>query len=116
MKRFTSNRTVSDSLNSSKLELNTEDFEEMSTDQKLIVLSRTVQEMYGLLTDLASSNALDDWIDQKQTEQLTGLSKSTLHQLRSRGEITFSRFGSRKVFYRKSDLIRYLDHREKMKA
>jgi len=116
MKRFTSNRTVSGSLNSSKLEFTTEDFEEMSTDEKLIVLRRTVQEMHNLLTDLASSNALDDWIDQKQAEALTGLSTSTLYNLRQRGDITSSSFTGKEVFYRRSDLIRYLDYREKMRA
>ena len=88
----------------------------MITDEKILVLSRTIEEMYDLLQDIASSKALDDWIPQEEAERLTGLSKTTLHLLRTNGEITFSRFGDRKVFYRRSNLVRYLDQRERMRA
>lgn len=116
MKRKPLARNVSAIPKSAKLELNTDDFENMDTDEKILVLSRTIEEMYGLLQDIASSKALDDWIPQAEAERLTGLSKTTLHLLRSKGEITYSRFADRKVFYRRSDLVRYLDRREKMRA
>lgn len=116
MKRTPTSSDVSAIPKSAKLELNIDDFENMDTDEKILVLCRTIEEMYGLLQDIAVSKALDDWIPQDEAQRLTGLSKTTLHLLRSNGEITYSRFAGRKVFYRRSDLVRYLDQREKIRA
>lgn len=59
------------------------------------------------------SESLDDWIDETTVRHLTGLGKSTLYKLRQAGKLTSSRFGERKVFYRKSDLKKLLDKNEK---
>jgi hypothetical protein len=88
----------------------------MITEEKLEVLHSSIEEVRGLLVDIAASKGLDDWIPQRDAEKLTGLSKSSLYNLRQRGDITYSTFTDKKIFYRRSDLIRYLDKREKMRA
>lgn len=88
----------------------------MITDEKLEVLSSSIEEMRTILRGIANANSLEDWIPQREAQKLTGLSKSTLYTLRQRGDITFSTFTGKKIFYRRSDLIRYLDKREKMRA
>lgn len=85
-------------------------------DEKLLYLSTSISEMKTLLQDIATSKGLDDWISQKAAQVLTGLSKSTLYNLRQRGVITYSSFTGKEIFYRRSDLIQYLDRRERMRA
>jgi len=92
------------------------DFDKMTTDQKLESLNNSLAELRHLLSGLVASNGLEDWVNQKDTESLTGLGKSSLYNLRQRGDITSSTFTGKEVFYRKSSLVRYLDKREKMKA
>lgn len=91
-------------------------FENMTTDEKLLHLSASITEMKGLLLDIAASKGLEDWISQREAENLTGLSTSTLYNLRQKGAISSSSFTGKEVFYRRSDLIRFLDKREKMRA
>ena len=88
----------------------------MTTDEKLQTLNTSISEMRSLLLDIAVSKGLEDWVSQKQAERITGLGKTSLYTLRKEGRITFSKFSDKKLFYRRSDLIRYLDMQEKLKA
>jgi len=88
----------------------------MSTDELIEHMYEHIQQMSEQLTAIAASKALDDWISQKQAEQLTGLSKSTLYAMRKQDLLTHSTFTGKEVFYRRSDLIRFLNMQEKMRS
>ncbi len=88
----------------------------MSTDEMIELMCEHIQQMSEQLTAIAASKALDDWISQKQAEQLTGLSKSTLYAMRKQDLLTHSTFTGKEVYYRRSDLIRFLNMQEKMRS
>lgn len=88
----------------------------MSTDELIAHIHEHIQKMSEQLTAIADSKALDDWIPQKQAEHITGLSKSTLYNLRQQDKLTYASFTGKEVFYRRSDLVRYLDKQEKLRS
>lgn len=77
-------------------------------------LQDLVVHLVGQLED--RGYGLDDWIDQRTAERLTGLKSSALRALRQQDLITWSQFGSKQIFYRRSDLIRFLDQQERKRA
>lgn len=88
----------------------------MTTEEKIETIYEHVCKMREQLTTIAAAKAMDDWISQKQAEQLTGLSKSTLYAMRRQGLLTHSTFTGKEVYYRRSDLIRFLNMQEKMRS
>lgn len=87
----------------------------MTTDERIQHIYEEICLMSEQLSAISASKALDDWIPQKQAEHITGLCKSTLYAMRKKGLLTHSTF-SKEVFYRRSDLVRYLDKQEKLRS
>ena len=85
-------------------------------EETLEALCVQMHEINRSIALLTNTIGLDDWVPQKEAEKLTGLSKSTLYSLRKQNELTYSTFTGKKIFYRRSNLIRFLDKREKMKG
>jgi predicted DNA-binding transcriptional regulator AlpA len=88
----------------------------MTTEERIELIYEDIRLMSEQLAAIADSKALNDWISQKQAEQITGLSKSTLYAMRKQDLLTHSTFTGKEVYYRRSDLIRYLDKQEKLRS
>jgi hypothetical protein len=88
----------------------------MTTEERIELIYEDIQQLSEQLAAIAAPKALDDWISQKQAEQLTGLSKSTLYAMRRQDLLTHSTFTGKEVYYRRSDLIRFLNMQEKMRS
>lgn len=88
----------------------------MTTEERIELIYEDIQQLSEQLAAIAAPKALDDWISQKQAEQLTGLSKSTLYAMRKQDLLSHSTFTGKEVFYRKSDLVSYLNRQEKNRA
>lgn len=81
------------------------------------ILSRLEERLASIetkLEEVKGESTLDDWIDEQTAKHITGLSKSTLYELRKSGKLTSSKLSKRRVFYRISDLSRLLDENEKL--
>lgn len=76
-------------------------------------LNSKIELMEFQIKELKLRPAIQDWIDEDMVKKMTGLSKSTLYNLRKTGKLTSSKLSERKLFYRVSDLSRLLDHNEK---
>jgi len=85
--------------------------EEQEMHKRLLAVEELLLE---IKETMETNKELDDWIDERSTQQITGLKKSTLYKLRKLGKITSSRLGKPKVFYRKSDITKLLNENEKL--
>jgi hypothetical protein len=81
--------------------------------QLVQALTSKMESMEHELQNMNASSIIQDWVDEETTKRITGLSKSTLYNLRRAGKLTSSKLSERKLFYRISDLSKLLDHNEK---
>ena len=81
----------------------------------ITAVSRLENKLEAVLNRLDEKNteqAIGDWLPESVVMRLTGLSKSTLFRLRNECKLTSSTLKTKKVFYRKSDLVKLLDKNE----
>ena len=76
----------------------------LEMNRALETLACKVQEICG-----ENSRSMDDWIDNQEACMLTGLSPGKLLQFRRRRALPYS-YIDRKVYYRRQDIIRFLEN------
>ena len=81
--------------------------------QSIQALVSKMESIECQLQNISTGSIVQDWVDEETVKRITGLSKSTLYNLRRAGKLTSSKLSGRKLFYRISDLSRLLDHNEK---
>lgn len=75
----------------------------MAMNKALETLAKRVQEICG-----DRSRSMDEWIDNQEACMLMGVSPGKLLQLRRRRAIPYSHI-DRKVYYRRQDIIRFME-------
>ena len=78
-------------------------------------VSRLENKLDAVLNKLDEKNTdqtIGDWLPEAVVMRLTGLSKSTLFRLRTECKLTSSTLKTKKVFYRKGDLVKLLNKNE----
>jgi DNA-binding transcriptional regulator PaaX len=75
-------------------------------EAKLAALTSTIDDHYK------KKLMFGDWINEKETISMTGLSRATLLKLRQEGKITSSTISGKQVFYKMADFKALLDKHE----
>ena len=81
-------------------------------NERLEALQTSVLQLQDMVALLTIENVKLDWLNEKRTMSLTGLSRSTLLSLRKQGKLSSSSLATKAVFYRLSEIKRLLDKNE----
>lgn len=71
------------------------------TDEELEALSEKVAQKLSLTQQ--------EWVDKKTAQQLLGLKKSSLAELRNKGVIVYAKVSQRHFMYSRQSIISYLE-------
>jgi excisionase family DNA binding protein len=83
-------------------------------NDKFNELNAKIDKLQALVEKLLSEkNNIAGYLTQQETEKLTGLSYSTIYKLRKSGELPFTSFGTRDIYYKRSDIEELLKKNEK---
>jgi hypothetical protein len=88
----------------------------MMVQQRLNVIEMQMKEVLSLLNALVvERNTIGEWIDEESVMRITGLSKSSLYELRRANRITSSTISGRAVYYKLKDFENILIKNENLK-
>lgn len=83
-------------------------------EDKLNALSVKVEKVQALVEKLLSEkDKVAGYLTQDEAEKLTGLSYSTIYKLRKSGDLPSTSFGTRDIYYKRSDIEELLKKNEK---
>jgi hypothetical protein len=84
--------------------------------QRLAVIEMQMKEALNLLHALmAERNTIGEWVDEETAMKVTGLSKSSLYELRRSDRISYSTISGRAKHYRLRDFENILNENEKIR-
>lgn len=83
-------------------------------NDKFNELNAKIDKLQALVEKLLSEkDKVAGYLTQEEAEKLTGLSYSTIYKLRKSGELPCTSFGSRDIYYKRSDVEALLKKNEK---
>mgnify|MGYP000003597196 FL=1 len=79
--------------------------------QTFLEMNRTLEALAKKVREICGENSrsMDDWIDNQEACMLMGASPGKLLQLRRRRALPYSHI-DRKVYYRRQDIIRFMEN------
>ena len=82
----------------------------MVPEEEYEALTAKVDQILSILSkeDRPVVSKLNGWLSEKETQELLGLKYGTLYNLRTNGDITFSKVGG-KVFYNEKDVLKLIE-------
>lgn len=88
----------------------------MMVQQRLNTIEMQMKEALSLLNTLVvERNTIGEWMDEESVMRITGLSKSSLYELRRKNRITSSTISGKAKFYKLKDFEKILTKNENLK-
>ncbi|MBL7889709.1 MAG: hypothetical protein JNL24_09155 [Bacteroidia bacterium] len=88
----------------------------MIVQQRLAMIEMQMKEAISLLNAMMNErNAIGEWVDEETAMRVTGLSKSSLYELRKANRISYSTISGRPKHYRLKDFENILNENERLR-